>query len=202
VDHSYFEKQEIMKHVQLALREDFIENDEPIEYALLKYSFRASAGRGHCTSLARGGLVDLFLAKLADQVMNLQHIFLIMQVLANLAREDENHELFLKDDGFVSIASKTVFRDLPLRREETMATRAFYLKKSTRSSSLIARASGRGGGGDGGGDGAGVDEHPGGEFEKSSEAGALSIELEVLRKFAQVSPRVVRIAVPAFPPSQ
>jgi hypothetical protein len=124
--------QEIMKHVQLALREDFIENDELIEYALLKYSLRASAGKGHCASLARGGLVDMFLAKLADQVMNLKHIFLIMQILSNLAREDDNHELFLEDDGFISIASKTVFRDLPHRRKETIATRSYYVKKSKR----------------------------------------------------------------------
>ena len=168
-----------MKHIQLALREDFIENDEPIEFALLKYSLRASASKSHCGPLARGGLVALFLKKLADQVMNLQHILLIMQILSNLAREETNHELFVKADGFISIAAKTVFRDLPLRRQETMATRSFYLKKSMRSPTGKSRAAL-------GVDGAGGDGGSQAEVEKSSES-ALTVELEVVRKFAQVT---------------
>ena len=172
-----------MKHVQLALREDFIESDEPIEYALLTYAFRASQGEDHCTALVRGGLVDICLIKLENQVMNLQHVLLIMQIFLNLAKNEENHQVFLHDEGFLNIATKTVFRDLPLRREQTLATRSFYLsklkpsQKSQYSSRRIGVKTSRILIGDGG------DLK---EAQRQMESGALTVELDILRKLAQV----------------
>ena len=107
-----------MKIINESLREDFVESDEPISFALMRYCLKATQYPDHLYLLVTGGLSEVMLHKLDNQFLNLQHILYVIQILTNVCKEPRVHRQLLEDERILQILVHVIFHDIPLRRAD------------------------------------------------------------------------------------